>query len=68
MHIPRSVNTHMLRLLGWIVRPLFLVTMLPMCCLIAVMDHNNRFTFRHNLREIMGESVTSDPKNLHSKK
>ncbi len=58
----------MLRLLGWIVRPLFLVTMLPICVLIAVMDHNNTRGFRHNLREIMGESSTSDPKNLHTKK
>jgi len=58
----------MLRLLGWIVRPLFLVTMLPICVLIAVMDYNNTRGFRHNLREIMGECSTSDPKNLHTKK
>ena len=58
----------MLRLLGWIVRPLFLVTMLPICVLIALMDYNNTRGFRHNLREIMGESATSDPKNLHTKK
>ena len=58
----------MLRLLGWIVRPLFLVAMLPICVLIAVMDYNNTRGFRHNLREIMGESATSDPKNLHTKK
>jgi hypothetical protein len=32
------------------------------------MDHNNGHGFRHNLREIMGESGTGDPKNLHTKK
>ena len=58
----------MLRLLGWIIRPLFLVTMLPICGLIAVMDYNNGKGFLHNLREIMGESATSDPKNLHTEK
>ena len=44
------------------------MTMLPICGLIAVMDHNNGKGLMHNLREIMGESSTSDPKNLHTKK
>ena len=56
----------MLRILAWILRPLFLIVMLPICGLIAIMDHNNGHTFRHNLSEIMGRAATGDPKNLHS--
>ena len=55
--IPGFVNTHMLRVLGWLVRPLFLITTLPICVLIALMDHNNGRGFRHNLREITGASA-----------
>jgi hypothetical protein len=47
----------MLRVLGWLVRPLFLMTTLPICVLIALMDHNNGRGFRHNLREITGASA-----------
>ena len=46
----------MLRVLGWIVKPLFLATTLPICVVIAIMDSNNGRGFRNNLREIMGES------------
>ena len=55
--LPGSVNTHMLRVLGWLVRPLFWITTLPICVIIAVMDHNNGRGFRRNLRDIMGHSA-----------
>ncbi len=54
----RSLNTHMLRVLGWIVKPLFLITTLPICVVIAIMDSNNGRGFRNNLREIMGDGKT----------
>jgi hypothetical protein len=48
----------MLRVLGWIVKPLFLITTLPICVVIAIMDSNNGRGFRNNLREIMGDGKT----------
>jgi len=45
----------MLQLIRWIIRPVFLLTMLPICGLIAIMDSNNGRGFKTNLREIMGE-------------
>ena len=34
--------------------PVFYITALPMCIIIALMDSNNGRGFRTNLREVMG--------------
>ena len=39
---------------------------LPICALIALMDHNNGNTFRDNLREVMG--IKADNKDLNPDK
>ena len=42
------------RIINWTIIPLFYITALPICIIIALMDSNNGRGFRTNLHEVMG--------------
>jgi|TARA_B100001741_G_C16487448_1_gene567977 hypothetical protein len=41
-------------IINYTIIPVFYVTVLPICVLIALMDSNNGKGFKKNLREVMG--------------
>ena len=56
-----------MKLIHWIVIPIFYVTAFPICCIIALMDHNNGRGFRKNLGDVMGAGFTVNKHNADSK-
>lgn len=44
----------MKRILDYTIIPVFYLTALPICMIIAVMDHNNGKSFVCNLKSVMG--------------
>lgn len=56
-----------MKLIHWIVIPIFYVTAFPICCVIALMDHNNGHGFRKNLSDVMGAGFIVNKHNADGK-
>lgn len=56
-----------MKLIHWIVIPIFYVTAFPICCVIALMDHNNGHGFRKNLSDVMGAGFIVNKHNADNK-
>ena len=56
-----------MKIIHWTIIPIFYITAFPICCIIALMDHNNGRGFRNNLRDVMGAGFTVNKQNANNK-